>query len=230
MPRSGSGVSLTWAGWWLILYCVPLFQFLSLRWLWRLFLWGQFLWRMTKLNLHLAPTHPDGAAGLGFVGEAQRFFAVILIAYSVVVAGVLANSVVYDNILLVHFASAIAAYVIAAVLVILIPLFVFAPFYSRRRYRGWPSTGAWRLSIRNPSSKSGSWIVAISSRYCLEPPSLELPDLGNSFAFVEKMTLLPMGSRTPIHLAIACLIPMAPLLLTVMPLKDILEFLFKAVF
>jgi len=36
--RSGSTASLTWAGWWFVLFCVPLFQFLTLRWLWRLFL------------------------------------------------------------------------------------------------------------------------------------------------------------------------------------------------
>jgi len=79
-------------------------------------------------TVHLAPTYPGGAAGLGFVGEAQRFFAVILIAYSVWSRGFSPNSVVYDNIPLVHFASAIAAYVIAAVLFILIPLFVCADF------------------------------------------------------------------------------------------------------
>ena len=77
----------------------------------------------------------------------------------------------------------------------------------------------------------GSSIVAISRRCCWEPRDIQsLADLGNSFAFVENMTLLPMGSRTPIHLAIACLIPMAPLLLIVMPLRDILEFLVKTVF
>lgn len=56
-----------------------------------------------------------------------------------------------------------------------------------------------------------------------------LADLGNSFAFVEKMKLLPMSSRTPIHLAPACLIPMAPLRLTMMPLKEILKLLAKVV-
>jgi hypothetical protein len=50
--------SLTWAGWWLVLFCTPFFQFLLLRWFWRLFLWGQFLWRMSKLHLQLIPTHP----------------------------------------------------------------------------------------------------------------------------------------------------------------------------
>jgi hypothetical protein len=54
-----------------------------------------------------------------------------------------------------------------------------------------------------------------------------LADLGKSFSFIEKMKILPMASRTPVHLALACVIPMAPLLLTMMPLKDILELLSK---
>lgn len=228
--RTGSEAPLTWAGWWLVLFCIPLFQFLTLRWLWRLFLWGQFLWRMTNLNLHLAPTHPDGAAGLGFVGESQRFFAVVLIAYSVAVAGVLANSVLYDNIPLAHFAAAIAVYVIAAVLFILIPLLVFAPILFKTKISGLAKYGS--LATEYTQSFQQKWIVDRRNQQevLLGTADIQsLADLGNSFAFVEKMKLLPMGSRTPIHLAIACLIPMAPLLLTVMRLKDILEFLLKAV-
>ena len=56
-----------------------------------------------------------------------------------------------------------------------------------------------------------------------------LADLGNSFAFVEKMRLLPIGSRVPVHLALASLVPMSPLLLTIMPLNDILKRLFDTV-
>jgi hypothetical protein len=228
--RTGSGVSLTWAGWWLALFCIPLFQFLTLRWLWRLFLWGQFLWRMNKLNLQLTPIHPDEAAGLAFVGEAQRFYGVILIAYSVAVAGVLANGVLYDKIPLAHFAAAIAVYVIAAVLFILIPLFVFAPILFKTKISGLAKYGT--LATEYTQSFQQKWIVDRRNQQevLLGTADIQsLADLGNSFAFVEKMKLLPMGSRTPIHLALAGLIPMTPLLLTVMPLKDILEFLLKVV-
>jgi len=56
-----------------------------------------------------------------------------------------------------------------------------------------------------------------------------LADLGNSFAFIEKMGPLPMGPRTPIVLVAACLVPMVPLLLTVMPLEDVVKMLLKVV-
>ena len=147
------------------------------------------------------------------------------------VAGVLANSVLYDHIPLVHFASAIAAYVVAAVLFILIPLCVFAPVLFETKISGMAKYGS--LASEYTQSFQHKWIVdrCNQQEILLGTADIQsLADLGNSFAFVEKMKIFPMASRTPIDLAIACLIPMAPLLLTVMPLKDILEILFKAVF
>jgi len=43
------------------------------------------------------------------------------------------------------------------------------------------------------------------------------------------MKPLPVDLRTVLHLAVAGLLPMAPLLLTVMPLKDLLKLLFKVI-
>ncbi len=54
--RTDHGMTLTLAGWWLIGFCVPLLQFLMLRWFWRLFLWFQFLTRVRSLHLQLFPT------------------------------------------------------------------------------------------------------------------------------------------------------------------------------
>jgi hypothetical protein len=228
--RTGSVISLTWAGWWLALFCIPLFQFLTLRWLWRLFLWGQFLWRMSRLKLQLMPTHPDEAGGLAFVGEAQRFFGIILFAYAITVAGVLANGVLYDKAPLPQFAGAIAAYVVVAVLVILAPLFVFSPTLLRAKLSGLFSYGT--LATQYTVSFHQKWIRGqhATDELLLGSGDIQsLADLGNSFSFIQKMKALPMGPRIPVHLALACLIPMAPLLLTVMPLKDILKLLFKAI-
>jgi hypothetical protein len=226
--RTSAGVSLTWSGWWFVVFCVPLFQFLTLRWLWRLFLWAQFLWRMNKLNLKLVPTHPDEAGGLAFVGESQRFFAIVLFAYSITVAGVLANGVIYDKFPLPHFAPAIGVYVIAAVAIILIPLLVFSGSLLKTKRRGLYQYGT--LATEYTSSFHQKWIVKprLSEEVLLGTGDIQsLADLGNSFAFVEKMNAIPMAPRTPIQLALACLIPMAPLLLTMMPLGELLKVLLK---
>jgi hypothetical protein len=228
--RTDSGVSLTWAGWWFALFCVPLFHFLTLRWLWRQCIWGQFLWRMSRLNLQLVPTHPDEAGGLAFVGGAQRYFGIVLLAYSFAVAGVAANRVIYDKIPLAQFGAPIAFYVICAVFFVLAPLLVFTPILLETKRRGLLQYGT--LGTDYTSSFHKKWIISARTP---EEPLLgtgdiqSLADLGNSFGFIEKMNALPMKRRMPIHLALACLLPMAPLLLTVMPLKEILRLLYKLV-
>jgi hypothetical protein len=226
--RTSSGISLTWSGWWFLLFCVPLFQFITLRWLWRLFLWGQFLWRMNNLNLQLVPTHPDEAGGLAFVGESQRFFGIVLFAYSTAAAGVVANGVFYDKFPLPHFAPAIAIYVIVLVAAVLAPLFVFSGRLLKTKRHGLHQYGT--LATEYTSSFHQKWIVKprVTEDILLGSGDIQsLADLGNSFAFVEKMSAVPMGPRTPIHLALACLIPIAPLLLTMMPLGELLKMVFK---
>jgi hypothetical protein len=72
-----SGMHITLAGWWYALVSIPIFQFLVYRWLWRLIIWARLLWRMSRLDLRLTPTHPDLAAGLGFLGIAPATFGII---------------------------------------------------------------------------------------------------------------------------------------------------------
>jgi hypothetical protein len=221
-------MSMTLAGWWMLLFCVPLFHFLILRWLWRLFLWFQFLSRIRDLNIQLFPTHPDEAGGLGFVGEAQRFFGILLFAYSLGLTGVMANDVVYDKLPLTHFAPAIAGYVIFALLLITAPLTVFTGKLLVAKREGLHQYGT--LATAYTGSFHKKWIQGenTESEPLLGTGDIQsLADLGNSYAFIERMNALPINPRALIHLALASLIPMTPLLLTVMPLKDVLKLLLK---
>ncbi len=228
--RSGTTYTLTPAGWWYVFFCVPLFQFLILRWIWRLILWGQFLWRMSRLHLQLIPTHPDEAGGLAFVGLAHRSFSIILLAGSISIAGSLANDIIYDKMPLPHFAPLIATYVVLCVVLVLLPLTVFAPMLLRTKRLGLYKYGA--LATEYTSSFQKKWIDTLPPReeVLLGTGDIQsLTDLGNSYSFIEKMGSLPMDFRTPINFVLACLIPMVPLLLTMMPLKDVIKMLLKVV-
>jgi hypothetical protein len=226
--RTESGVSLTWAGIWLVGFCIPLFQFLTYRWLWRLFLWFQFLHRTNQLDLQLFPTHPDEAGGLGFVGETQRFFGIILFALSAGTTGVLADSIVYDKVPLQNFTAAIATYVIASVLILVVPLAVFAGRLFQTKRTGLHQYGTLATAYTGLFQKK--WIEHDNPN---NEPLLgsgdiqSLADLGNSFSFIEKMKPLPINLRTLLQLVVASLLPVTPLLLTVMPLNEILKLLFK---
>jgi len=222
--RTVSGIAMTSAGWWLIIFCVPLMQFLILRWLWRSFLWAQFLWRMSRLNLQLVPTHPDEAGGLAFVGEAQKYFGIVLFALSIAVAGVLANGIIYDGLPLLHFAPVMVIYPLGAVVVFFVPILVFFGALWRTKRLGLSEYGT--LSREYTSLFHRKWII--DSRHPKEAllgaaDIQSLADMGNSYSFVKNMNLVPMGFNTPIYLTLACLIPMTPLVLTMMPLEEILK-------
>jgi len=227
--RSADGFRPTLAGWWFLGFCIPFVHFLVVRWLWRFFLWCRFLSDMNKLDLQLYPTHPDQAGGLGFTGKVQRFFGILLAAYSATVAGVWANEIFYDHISLDHFALPAAAYVIAAVALVLAPLLVFSKklFFAKRR--GLFKYGT--LATNYTGSFDRKWIARTEEKEdeLLGSSDIQsLADLGNSYAFIENMNVVPVTPKTPIILALACLLPLSPLLLTVISLKDIFKLLYKA--
>jgi hypothetical protein len=228
VARINGAMSITWAGWWLILVCAPLAQFLVLRWLWRLFLWFRFLAHVRQLDIQLFPTHPDEAGGIGFVGEAQRFFGILVFSYSLGVAGVIANNVVFDKIPLKHFAPAIGVYAIIALLLIVAPLTVFTGKLIVARRLGLHNYGTLATSYTGSFDKK--WIRGENpeGEKLLGTADIQsLADLGNSYSFIEEMRILPVKPGPLLQLVAAALLPMAPLLLTVMPLEDILKLLMK---
>lgn len=68
------------AGYWYIFISRPVFQFILIRWYFRIFIWARFLWQTSQLELNLIPTHPDRAAGLGFLSGISAAFTPLLLA------------------------------------------------------------------------------------------------------------------------------------------------------
>ena len=218
----------TWAGWWHLVVGVGLFQFLVWRWLWRLFIWYAFLWRVSRLNLRLIPTHPDGAAGLGFVGETQRFFWSIVFAFSATTAGVLANEIVYAGVSLRSYEIPLAGYVLVVLLLFLGPLLMFMPRMIAAKIKSLHDYSA--LAILHNQMFDGKWVQGDNPKGepVLGAPDISsLADLGNAYAVLDRMRPVPFDPADAVVLALAALIPMTPLLLTVMPLERMLELMSK---
>ena len=101
-PVNG-GWRVSMAGWWLGCVSLPIFQFLLLRWYFRLFIWSRFLWQVSRLNLKLMPTHPDRCGGLGFLASVAYAFSPLLMAQGAVLAGLMANRIFYAGATLPQF-------------------------------------------------------------------------------------------------------------------------------
>jgi hypothetical protein len=96
-PETAGAMQLSLAGWWHALVSLPLLLAILIGWLWRIALWWRFLFLVSKLNLHLIPSHPDHAGGLKFVSASLRGFRVVSFALGAVVAGSLANLQLYRS-------------------------------------------------------------------------------------------------------------------------------------
>jgi hypothetical protein len=223
-----AGTEITLAGWWYILVSLPILISLLLRWLWVFLLWSSFLFRVSRLNLQLTPTHPDGAGGLGFLGWGQASFAIVLMAISAVLSGSFAYEIVHRgsslNILKYH----VIVFVILAIVILHAPLFVFAGRLARCRFRGLLDFGA--LTGEHDRAFEEKWVKAhVTSRAKLlgSTDAASVAEMAAIFDHVERMQLVPFDRKALLVMVAAALIPMIPLLGTVIGLTDILSMLAK---
>jgi hypothetical protein len=226
---------LTLPGFWYAWVSLPLFQFILLRWYLRFFIWFQFLWRVSRLDLHLLPAHPDRAGGLGFLGTGSYAFAPILFAQGTLLAAFLANRIFYDGQNLLSFKPNIAVFVGFFLVVILAPLLVFTPQIVAAKRRGLGEYGT--LASSYVAGFEEKWLASSDQQSTSRAEELlgsgdiqSLADLGNSFGFVREMRPVPFSWQDVTRLAVATAAPVVPLLLTIMPLEELLSRIFKVLF
>lgn len=219
---SGSDQRVTFAGWWFVVVSRPLFSFLLLRWLWKLCIWAWFLWRVSRLNLRLIPTHPDMAGGLGFLGSGQAQFGIIVLALSIILTAAIGEKIIFGGELLSSFKVLIIAYVVLQLVIFLGPLLVFAPLLVRVKRRGLLDYGA--LATGYTQSFDNKWVrgKAPDGDTLLGSSDIQsLADLANSFQIVNKMGAFPFNRFNITFIVAASAVPMLPLLLTVISPEEI---------
>ena len=134
--ESSSTVGLSPVGYYYALVSLPIFQFLMYRWAFRMVVWARFLLQVSKLNLFLTPTHPDGAGGLGFVGKGSIPFGFIMFALSSVVSAAIASRILFTGARLEEFEITYATLIVLLLIVFAAPLMVFAPKLLRLKQDG----------------------------------------------------------------------------------------------
>jgi len=219
---TGARWDLTPAGYWYVFLSIPIFQVNLLRWYLRLVIWWRLLWQIARLNLQLVPIHPDRCGGMSFLGRGAFLFGPILFAEGAVLAGVIGNRVLNagDSVLTYKFYAAGA--VVFCLLIILGPLVMFTPALLRSKRAGFGDYGVF----------SASYVDAFEQKWIQPPPAYRksalgsadiqsLADLSNSYAIVREMRVVPFSTQDMINLAAVTLAPLIPLVLTVIPAKDL---------
>ena len=220
---------LTPGGWWGALVSVPIVQFLMVRWYFRFFVWARFLWQVSRIDLKLEPTHPDGTAGLHFVALAQFAYRPVLLALGAALAGMIANKIFYTGAALLEFKVEIIGTVALLTLLILGPMLVFTPKLIVVRHKGMEEYGG--LGQRYAREFRRKWIRG--SRPADEPllgsaDIQSLADLRSGFLVIKDIHVTPFDTRDVMALALAVLLPVAPLLLTIFSVEEMLDRVLKA--
>jgi len=229
MPE-GTGFHYTWAGYWFAFVSIPIFQFILLRWYVRIALWFWLLWRVSRLNLHLTAAHPDRTGGIGFLGGSAYAFAPIIFAQGTLLAGSIANRVLYEGQALMSFRMDAGGFIGFFVLFILGPLTMFTPQLMRAKRKG--SAEYASLANRYVFGFEEKWLRggAPDDSELLGAADIQsLADLGNSYSVVKEMRIVPFGVHDIVQLAAAAATPLLPLALTVISLEELLTRLIKIV-
>jgi hypothetical protein len=225
------GSSLSFAGMWYAYLSQPIFQFLLLRWYFRLFIWARFLWQVSRIELELVPTHPDRTGGLGFLATTVYAFIPLLMAHGAIVAGHLANRIFHLGATLPEFKGEIILLVVWLLCVVLGPLLVFAPQLAAAKRQGLREYGI--LAQRHNREFDRKWLrggAPADEPLVGSPDISSLADLGNSYEVVRSMNAAPVSRDAVIRLAAAVLVPVVPLLLTMMPWEELVKRLFAIFF
>jgi hypothetical protein len=204
---------------------VTLFRFLLFRWVWKLALWSWFLWRVSRLNLHLIPGHVDRAGGLGTLEGVHERFTPLIAAHSILECAALAESIATGT----TAASAIVYPWMAMVLLVdgvvfIGPLLVFTDrlWASRTKAVGQYMTFAADYATRFEAKWIGGRAPEGAPRLGTEDVQ-SFAALDHTVSIVKGMRWITVGPRLLTMMALAAIVPFSPLLLFQYPIADLAQ-------
>jgi hypothetical protein len=161
----------------------------------------------------------------------SQAFAPLLVAQGALLAGLMANRIFFAGAALPEFKVELIGIVAVMVFVILGPLLVFGPKLEAARRAGLREYGT--LAQRYAREFDEKWLRggAPTGEPLIGSADIQsLADLGGSFEMVKGMRVAPFTLRAVLHLSVTTLLPVLPLLLTVIPLEQLLGRLLKIIF
>jgi len=214
------------AGWWNVLVSMPLVLMFLFGWIWRIVLWARFLMLVSELDLRLLPAHPDCACGLRFVSTSLRGFRFISFALGAILAGAIADRVVYQGAELLSFKAYLIGLVVFILIVFAGPLTVFIRKLRETKRRGMFEYGA--LATRLGHEFESKWLSSESKEGMLSAPDFSATtDYFSVAANVYEVRELPFTLKDLIGPVIPALVPFLFVALLKVPFQVIIDSLIK---
>jgi hypothetical protein len=207
------------AGWWYIIFSLPILQLLLYRWLYNILLWIIFLCKISRIDLKLSSLHPDGMGGLGFLKYTQLSFFPVALAFSAQVAAGTNNLIIFSEASIRDFPVLVGSMVVFVLLLFILPLLVFMPLLAsvKRKYFFEYSKDAWDFARAYEKELKDFYATGEN-----KPDTSWHIDLIGSFEKTSSMRIMIIDKNILIAFISAVLLPFLPVIAQEIPLKDLL--------
>jgi hypothetical protein len=216
--------TLSNAGKWAVYISLPFFQFLLLQWIWRYMVWMYLLFRFSKANLELLPTHADRSGGLGIIILAQRSFSFIFVAGSLVISGQLITHFMDAPDLIKVIQAVVIGYIVLCMILLFLPLSFFISQLVKTR-----QSGMLRLSLLATEMSrrfESDWLNESPIEKRIESrqvdPSMAY-DYASMYDNLQQLRVVPVTKNDIIGIAITLVLPFIPIVFIYYSAKEVLE-------
>jgi hypothetical protein len=222
---------LTFAGGWYLFVARPLFAMLAAQWLWRIRVLFALFARIARLELTLPASHPDRAAGLGFLDQVPQPLAPVVFAFSAVIASRLAHDVRFHELRVLSIRPLALVWVVFAVVLCVLPLIPLALRLVRKRRAALLEYGV--LLGRHAQLFEQRWLGGRAGGGS-DDSQLGTADVSASadalavYQAVENLRPLPIPLRGLAPVALAAALPFVPVFALEVPLQDLLKRILSA--
>ena len=228
--RPGGDQWLSLAGLWYCAICAPIFIFLLLRVAWRWMLWALVVVRTSRLRLTVVPSHGDNAGGLGVIGGMPLRFVSAVAAVSLVVGMTWLKQLLFHGAHAQQFAAPAAGLLVLMLVMFFSPPLVFVPQLTRLKLQALHDFG--ELVVRTNASFERRWVPPGGDPDGLLNTSeaSTVTDLGQVYAQVERMWVFPFRRSAFIGVIAAVVIPLLPVVIAELGVRDLMKDLLGALF
>lgn len=213
--------ALNAAGIWYAFVVMPLLRFILLMWLWRALLWVFAVWRLPSFDLQLQPAHPDGCAGIGYLGFVQLRLSVLLIAMSSMLAGSAANRILYLQQSFQDVAIPILIYIVFYSMLLIAPLLLLAPLLLRVKRQGVLQYG--QIGQDLARRFHANWVDGRVEDPLESPNPSAMADFAAVHATVRDMAIIPISARDFGWMMLSCCGPFLFLIFIFVPVDVLLK-------
>lgn len=202
----------------------PLFQLALLAWAWRLCVVGWAFARIARLDLALAPTHPDRAGGLGFLERTTSGLAPLFLAISIPIAGRWGHEAAYHGLDVNTLRGPAVGLVILNLAIAMAPMLAFAPRLRALRRDAIARWGA--LLAEHGRLVERRWLRGeqLDDDALLSAPELgPVADTVALYETVRGIRIAPIARSSLIAPLVATAIPLLAVASVQIPLKEIVK-------